>query len=223
MASQHSSSYNGSPVDSEPPSQGLVDSEPPSQELPYEEVDSPGRDTDPGEFEAEAGYGHKHWDPQLPVDPADMAAFKEKLEAGELDQKLMDILKSQAPQKNNAADKTNNVEVPKQMSNAEIDRKLKQDIAAQKEQFAKATEKVNRVVAEVEAEAVAEASKAAVQETKQEKQVENKPVVVGEYTDIGSEHQGLRYDPKHYDGEDEEAEMMAALNNRETIRYNLGL
>ena len=161
--------------------------------------------------------------PQLPVDPADMAAFKEKLEAGELDQKLMDILKSQAPQKNNAADKTNNVEVPKQMSNAEIDRKLKQDIAAQKEQFAKATEKVNKVVAEVEAEAAAEASKAAVQETKQEKQVENKPVVVGEYTDIGSEHQGLRYDPKHYDGEDEEAEMMAALNNRETIRYNLGL
>merc|ERR550514_988805 len=56
----------------------------------------------------------------------------------------MDILKSQAPQKNNAANKTNNVEVPKQMSNAEIDRKLKQDIAAQKEQFAKATEKVNK-------------------------------------------------------------------------------
>ena len=74
MASQHSSSYNGSPVDSEPPSQGLVDSEPPSQELPYEEVDSPGRDTDPGEFEAEAGYGHKHWDPQLPVDPAQPGA-----------------------------------------------------------------------------------------------------------------------------------------------------
>merc|ERR1719299_132591 len=51
--------------------------------------------------------------PQMPVDPADMAAFKEKLAAGELDQKLMDILKSQGPQKNNAADKTNNVEVPK--------------------------------------------------------------------------------------------------------------
>ena len=39
----------------------------------------------------------------------------------------------------------------------------------------------------------------------------------------GSEHQGLRYDPTHYAEEDEEAEMLRMLQNRDHIRYNMGI
>merc|ERR1711865_749862 len=42
-------------------------------------------------------------------------------------------------------------------------------------------------------------------------------------TDIGSEHQGIGYNAAHYDGNDEEAEMLAALNNRDAMRHGLGL
>jgi hypothetical protein len=41
--------------------------------------------------------------------------------------------------------------------------------------------------------------------------------------DIGNEHQGIKYNAAHYDGNDEEAEMLRSLNNRETIRYNMGI
>jgi hypothetical protein len=39
----------------------------------------------------------------------------------------------------------------------------------------------------------------------------------------GSEHQGLRYDPTHYAEEDEEAEMLRMLQNRDHIRFNMGI
>merc|ERR1711865_820992 len=42
-------------------------------------------------------------------------------------------------------------------------------------------------------------------------------------TEIGSEHQGIGYNAAHYDGNDEEAEMLAALNNRDAMRHGLGL
>jgi len=42
-------------------------------------------------------------------------------------------------------------------------------------------------------------------------------------SDIGSEHQGLRYDPSHYDEENEEEAMLRALQDREHIRYNMGI
>jgi hypothetical protein len=42
-------------------------------------------------------------------------------------------------------------------------------------------------------------------------------------TDIGSEHQGIAYNVTHHDGNDDEAEMLDALNNRDTMRLGLGL
>jgi hypothetical protein len=167
--------------------------------------------------------------PKMPVNPEDMAAFKEKLAAGDMDDKLMDLMKQ--VNKENEQKKKNNVDLGEQLTDAQLDRKIKAQMQAQKAAFANTTDQVNKVVKEVEAAEEKEEKKAAKKAAKKVKKavvVSHEAQAAKEFgvhlsADVGNEHQGIAYNAAHYDGNDEEAEMLASLNNRDSLRFEMGL
>merc|ERR1711865_748492 len=129
------------------------------------------------------------------------------------DDKLMDLMKQ--VNKENEQKKKNNVDLGEQLTDAQLDRKIKAQMQAQKAAFANTTDQVNKVVKEVEAAEAKEEKKAAKKAAKE----------FGFHlsADVGNEHQGIAYNAAHYDGNDEEAEMLASLNNRDSLRFEMGL
>merc|ERR1712086_817661 len=119
------------------------------------------------------------------------------------DDKLMDLMKQ--VNKENEQKKKNNVDLGEQLTDAQLDRKIKAQMQAQKAAFANTTGQVKKaVVVSHEAQAAKEFG-------------------VHLSADVGNEHQGIAYNAAHYDGNDEEAEMLASLNNRDSLRFEMGL
>ena len=149
----------------------------------------------------------------LQVDPTQFADFKEKLAAGDLDDKLMSLMKEH----NEAQQKKNKEEDKTPLTIEEIDRQLKQ----QKAKFNNDANKIENAVAKATStEQPKTSARPEEVEVPKEKDV---PIHVASALQNGSEHQGLRYDPTHYAEEDEEEEMLKALNSRDHIRYNMGI
>jgi len=108
------------------------------------------------------------------------------------------------------ADKEGNDDNAEPLTNEQIDRQLKANLQKQKQKFDGDAQKIED----------------AVNNNKQddaENMKNSEELAFGEYKDIGSEHQGLRYDPSHYQEQDEEEAMLAALNDRQFIRYGMGI
>lgn len=144
------------------------------------------------------------------VDPVKFAEFQEKLAAGELDSKLMDLMKeanANAPKKNNAEENA------EPLSMEEIDRQLKKD----KAKFTKDANKIDKALEKVAPIIKKNNKENPVEAPKKEE------LIFGEFKDVGSEHQGLRYDPTHYEEEDEEEEMLRMMQQRDHIRYDMGI
>jgi hypothetical protein len=168
---------------------------------------------------------------KMPINPEDMAAFKEKLAKGEMDDKLMELMKDINKENDQKKKKKNNVDTGEHLTDAQLDRKIKEQLVAEKSAFAKTSDHVNKVVAEVEAEEAKQdrkkerkaAKKAPKKNNVSEEEVAAQQFGVQHSKDIGNEHQGIKYNAAHYDGNDEEAEMLAALSNREHIRYGMGI
>lgn len=176
----------------------------------------------------------------LKVDPTQFADFKDKLAAGDLDQKLMGLMKEH----NDMQAKNNNDEAPTPLSLEELDRQIKQ----QKQKFnndanvvegaykkltgrelKKEQQPTTNNTAATEAINVTSVPSTQSISGKQSAAPVLQPITkaldrnIAESLAAGSEHQGLRYDPTHYGEEDEEEAMMKALLDRDHIRFNMGI
>jgi hypothetical protein len=155
----------------------------------------------------------------LKVDPAKFSEFKEKLIAGDLDEKLMDLMKEHNDRQTKGKPKEN----IKALTNEEIDRQIIQHKNVFKHDAQRIDKAVEGVIQENEirrTEAVSTRPEELGVSDSKKKDVGYK---VASVLANGSEHQGLRYGPTHYAEEDEEAEMLRMLQNRDHIRFNMSI